>query len=388
MMASPKGISSAANLQVQRNAEFTLARLLVAEHEHGQALHGKAPHHAERVGFAQYENVSAAQNDGGELQPDDQIQNAVRGAETAVGLAKPVGENSILGNAVQDAVGADDRGVHGPGEHERSHDHDKDAEDQAHLQRPRQVHRQAADGIIEVALAHGIGNDHDREKGHARGENQAVHENDEAGFFQVAELGMLHLAIDLGHGLFPAHGQHGVTQADQDADQAHRVRQVGVLQPAERIGSERQIAGKGEGRKVHASHIERIPAPNEHHDDHHGGHVHDAQGLFAGLMHALDVFPPEIKSDQDGKERGGGIRGQHRLHVEIVQKLVQQADQIQTRRNAADRPRQDVIEHQGGNGEFGQRRAHGLFDHAVDAATHEHAAALDVHGANRVRATT
>ena len=57
--------------------------------------------------------------------------------------------------------------------------------------------------------------------------------NDEARFFQVAELGMLDLAIDLGHGLFAAHGQHGVTQADQNADQADCVGQRCVRnQPA------------------------------------------------------------------------------------------------------------------------------------------------------------
>ncbi len=55
------------------------------------------------------------------------------------------------------------------------------------------------------------------------------------------------------------------------------------------------------------------------------------------------------------------------------------------RRHAADRPGQDVIKHQRRDAELGKRSAHRFFDHAIDPAAHEHAAALHVDGAHGVR---
>jgi hypothetical protein len=66
------------------------------------------------------------------------------------------------------------------------------------------------------------------------------------------------------------------------------------------------------------------------------------------------------------------------------EELVQKSRQILARGDAADGPGQDVVEHQRGNGKFRERAPHGLFDDAVYTATHEHAAALDVHGAHGV----
>ena len=60
----------------------------------------------------------------------------------------------------------------------------------------------------------------------AGGEDQAVNKDDEAGFFQIGQLGMLDLAIDLGHGLFAAHGQDRMSQADENADQPDGVGQL------------------------------------------------------------------------------------------------------------------------------------------------------------------
>ena len=71
-------------------------------------------------------------------------------------------------------------------------------------------------------------------------------------------------------------------------------------------------------------------------------------------------------------------------NVEIQRRFVNQPDDILACGHAADRPSQNVVKHQGGDAEFGQRAAHGLFDHAIDAAAHEHAAALHVEGADGV----
>ena len=71
--------------------------------------------------------------------------------------------------------------------------------------------------------------------------------------------------------------------------------------------------------------------------------------------------------------------------MRVSEQLVQHANEILARRDAADRSGENVIEHQRRNGKLRQRSAQRFFHHAVHAAAHEHAAALDVHGANRVR---
>ena len=45
-----------ADFQVEGHLKFALARLLVAQDEHRQAVHREAPHHAEGVGLAQQED--------------------------------------------------------------------------------------------------------------------------------------------------------------------------------------------------------------------------------------------------------------------------------------------------------------------------------------------
>ena len=62
--------------------------------------------------------------------------------------------------------------------------------------------------------------------------------------------------------------------------------------------------------------------------------------------------------------------------------VIDQASDVLSRRNAGDRPGQDVIEHQGGNTELGERAAESFFDDAIDAAAHKHGAAFHVDGAD------
>ena len=71
-------------------------------------------------------------------------------------------------------------------------------------------------------------------------------------------------------------------------------------------------------------------------------------------------------------------------HMKVGEQLVEKAGQILPRGNAADRPGQNVVEHQRRDGKFRQRPAQRFLDHAVHAAAHEHAAAFDVHRAHAV----
>jgi len=58
--------------------------------------------------------------------------------------------------------------------------------------------------------------------------------------------------------------------------------------------------------------------------------------------------------------------------------FVEKAAEILARRDAADGAGENVIEHEGGDAEFGEAAAEGLLDGAIDAAADEHAAAFDV----------
>ena len=71
--------------------------------------------------------------------------------------------------------------------------------------------------------------------------------------------------------------------------------------------------------------------------------------------------------------------------MQVLAQLADQSGQILSRGHAADRPSQDVIEHQRGNAEFRQRAAQSAFDGAIHAAAHEHAATFHVHRAHGVR---
>ena len=71
--------------------------------------------------------------------------------------------------------------------------------------------------------------------------------------------------------------------------------------------------------------------------------------------------------------------------VSFAEQLVYQACDVLSGGNARDRSREDVVEHQRGDAQLGQRSTQGFLHHAIHAAAHEHRAALDVHCAHSER---
>jgi len=132
-----------------------------------------------------------------------------------------------------------------------------------------------------------------------------------------------------------------------------------------------------------------VDAPADEDDHHDRDQLHDVEGFFARFGNALGVFPPEIESNNDGEgggnETSGTVGEMSFGDVEILAEFVEKAGKVLARGNAADRAGEDVIEHQGGDGKFGEAAAEGLLDGAIDAAANEHAAAFDVHRADGVR---
>src|SRR5579859_5496137 len=121
-----------------------------------------------------------------------------------------------------------------------------------------------------------------------------------------------------------------------------------------------------------------VNAPADEDDHHDGDELHDVKGFFAGLRDALGVFPPEIGGDDDGEgggdEAGGARREMAPCEVEIQAEFVEKSAEILARGDAADGAGENVIEHQGGDGKFGEAAAERLLDGAIDPAANEHAA--------------
>src|SRR5208283_2194494 len=198
------------------------------------------------------------------------------------------------------------------------------------------------------------------------------------------ELGMLDFAVDLGEGFFSAHGEDRMAQTNEDGDDAGEVGELHAIEPAHGIGTQLDVARRRDGRQGGVADQNGVDAPGDQDHDHDGGDLHDAHGLLAGFVDALNVVPPEIGRAHDGEARGADTRRNVQAEMDVIGSFVDEADDVLARGDATDGARQDVIEHQGGDAEFGQRAAHGFLDHAVDAAAHEHAAAFDVDGAHGI----
>src|ERR1039457_3989846 len=373
-----------ADHEIQRRLPEAIFGGFVAQDKNREGLHGEAPHHTEGVGFAQHDYVAAGEQDGEQLEADDGIDEARGGAEAVMRVAEPIGQDAILGDAVEHPVGADNGGIDRAREQQHAHQHDHSVEGQAQGQGAEQVHGKAADQAVQELGAGGLGDDHHREKGNQRGEEHAVGEDDPTGAFQVLELGVGDFAVDLGEGFEAAHGEEGVAQADHDGEDGDGGRH-GAFEPAHGIVGEAESMQGGKGHRLIAVLQDGGDAPDDE-DDHHGaGDLHDPQSLLAGFMHADNVLAPEVEGNPGGED-GGEIRrvNVQSGQVQVLAEVIDEAAEVEARADGTDGAGEHVIEHRSGHGELGERPAHSLVDHAVDAAAHEHGAALDVDGAHGV----
>ena len=346
-----------ADVQVAGNFPFAISGLGEAQHQHRQRFHGEAPDHAEGVERSQNVHVAQAQDDGQQLHADDQVDDAVTRAVTMMRFLEPAGQHAVFGHAIQHAIRAHDRSVLRSGQNQNSHQHHESMEEQLQAGRADQVHGDAADQVGEVVRPHVVGDDHHREERNQRREQQAVDENHQPGFFQVLQLGMLDLAVDLGQRLFAAHGQHGVAEANEEDDPASGgANQVPLSQPSDSLFSGIAPAGlQGTGRQLHgrAQHRDRAPHDEDHH--HHGGDHHDLHRLLAGFVDALRVLPPEVEHDDDRQAGGEMVVGKVQRAVQVDANVLDETRQVLSGGYGADGAGQDVVEEQGRDRELGQR---------------------------------
>src|SRR5258708_2381848 len=337
----------AAEIKIERDLELALAGSRITQNQHRQAIHREAPDHSEGIQVREESHIPAADKYGENLQAYDDVDDAIASAIARVRLPEPLSEDAVLGNTIQYTVGTYDCGVHRASENKRSYHYDEPMKNQTGNQGSLKAHGQAADEVFKVILPDIIRDDHHREKGHQRGEHQAVDENDQARFFQVFQLGALYFAINLRERFFSAHGQDGVPERDKDVDHSEW-RQSGVRKPAERAGTEVQIAWIRKGRKRRMPQQRRVNAPADQQHHHHGDQLHDVQGFFAGFGYTLCVFPPEINGDDNGEGSGDasdrGFR-KRSAQVGMLREIAEQAAKVLSGRYAADRPATDILEH-------------------------------------------
>src|SRR5262249_44572949 len=157
------------------------------------------------------------------------------------------------------------------------------------------------------------------------------------------------------------------------------------IQPAHRFLVDRNNPGMQRTRwKLYGTSQDGKGAPRNEHHHHDRGDDHDLQGLLAGLVDALGVLPPEINNHKRRENGCEVILGKMNWASQVGRSLLQESPEILTGRHRADGTSENVVEQQGRDRELGQRSAHGFLYHPVHAATHEHAAGLDIQSTNRV----
>ena len=106
------------------------------------------------------------------------------------------------------------------------------------------MHRQPADEVVGIVFhADFVGNQQHGQKRDARRQHQAIEEDDERRLLEIAQLGRLDFAIDLGQRLLAAHGQDRVAEGDQHADHADDAPPVARF--VEFLGEARRDPGNG-----------------------------------------------------------------------------------------------------------------------------------------------
>ena len=187
------------------------------------------------------------------------------------------------------------------------------------------------------------------------------------------------LAIHLGQSLFPAHGEHGMSEADKQDDEG-QVTDPCAVEPAQRLAIQRNNARSERARHcLNGDAQNRDGTPDDQNYNHDGGDHHDLDRFLAGLVNALNILMPEINRDHGAEYGSKGVLGEVGDGMsDVLCDILDKARQILPRNHGADGAGQDIVEQQGGDRKLGQRPAHRLLHNAIDASSDEHGARLNV----------
>src|SRR5438034_2125756 len=215
---NPQGKLVPAPAKIQRDLPLPGLPVFEAQDKHGEGIEDKTPDYSEGIGLSEDVGFAPAGYNRSDLQCGDEIDDSITCAVTDVRLAEPARQDSIFRNSVENAVGPDHGGVDGSGEHQEAHEHHKHLKGQAEKIGAFHVHGQPADQVVfELRHSNRIGNDHDAKESDERSEKQTVYEYDQARPFQILYFRKGNLAVDLCQRFLAAHGQHRMTESNQDA---------------------------------------------------------------------------------------------------------------------------------------------------------------------------
>jgi hypothetical protein len=79
--ARPIGYLGLADLDIWRNLPAALAVVFPSQDEHGEGVEGERPDDAEGVRLAEHDDIAAAGDDGEHLHDEDEVDDAIAGAE-------------------------------------------------------------------------------------------------------------------------------------------------------------------------------------------------------------------------------------------------------------------------------------------------------------------
>ena len=169
-----------------------------------------------------------------------------------------------------------------------------------------------------------------------------------------------------------------MTKGNQETDSGD-VGPEGALKPTERVFGEAKIFEGGERReRLAATDDERVRAPEQQHDDHDGGDLHDAESFVRAFVNALDVAVPKVESDDDAE--CGGEEGLIEVVglIEILKGFVEEVGKVMAGGDRGNGAGEDVIDDKCADADLGHHGAECVADHNVDPATDKHPAAFQV----------
>ena len=157
-----------------------------------------------------------------------------------------------------------------------------------------------------------------------------------------------------------------------------------VSQPSKIVLSKPEVRGHRRRRDLcRPSPHQGQGAPYEKHDDHDGCDLHDAKRLCTGFVNALDIAPPEIRSDQKSECRRELVRRNRHAGLQHFGYFIDDAAEILSSADGTDGPGKDVIKNESRNRQARKKRSHGIANDHVDASPDVHAAALQINRTHR-----
>src|SRR5262249_3263756 len=152
---------------------------------------------SECISFAQRVRVTATGYYGDYLQESDKVDDAKGRTEASVRSLEPRVQHAVFSNPIHDAIGTDNRRVHGSRQNQNAANDNEDVEPQTKQLRTHQKVCKSTQEVVCVSQTHIIRNDHGCQQCNDAGRNDCVSTNDGAGAVEALQFRIRDLSINL-----------------------------------------------------------------------------------------------------------------------------------------------------------------------------------------------